>query len=91
MCTYCTGRSTRSCKVPSWSQISRIGRFITPRYSISFGNQMDVSVAYFVSYLFGIAFFAINAYWIAIVTIPGYFPFIFRPRSRHTPLKPNCP
>jgi len=32
-------------------QISRIGRFITPRYSISFGNQVDVSVSDYLRYL----------------------------------------
>ncbi len=34
-------------------QISRIGRFITPRYSISFGNQVDVSVSDYLRYLAG--------------------------------------
>ncbi len=31
-------------------QISHLGRFITPRYSISFGNQVDVSVSDYVQY-----------------------------------------
>ena len=34
-------------------QISRLGEYITPRYSISFGNQVDVSVADYVSYMAG--------------------------------------
>ncbi len=34
-------------------QMSRLGNYITPRYSISFGNQVDVSVSDYVRYFTG--------------------------------------
>jgi len=32
-------------------------------------------LVYFASYLFGVAYFAINAHWICIVTVPGFITF----------------
>ncbi len=34
-------------------QMSRLGNYITPRYSISFGNQVDVSVSDYIRYFTG--------------------------------------